>query len=217
MTDDIGTLLGEDLSNLPFLRVLPVVHRSYPAGMISNGTFGHAYMMATMAKHTAGAPSAPHQNFGVWISRDEWKKQQVELKRGAEAYNQLLQVRPCTRAPGLTALCCASSRARALCRTHAPARPPTRPPRPPPRPSRTPPPHAHTITSPCLHAQEIEKKDRNIEALRTQCTEHLESRRHAEQQVCCSCSACAPPRVDRSRWCACAVDNVQSRSGQGSS
>eukprot|EP01052_Picozoa_sp_SAG31_P077856 SAG31_NODE_37277_length_305_cov_1.514563_1_plen_26_part_10 len=24
----------------------------------------------------------------VWISRDEWKRQQTELKRGAEAYNQ---------------------------------------------------------------------------------------------------------------------------------
>ena len=38
-----------------------------------------------------GPPPQPQQNFGVWISRDEWKKQQVELKRGAEAYNQLLQ------------------------------------------------------------------------------------------------------------------------------
>lgn len=45
-----------------------------------------------MAK-PSGPPSASQQNFGVWISRDEWKKQQVELKRGAEAYNQLLQVR----------------------------------------------------------------------------------------------------------------------------
>jgi hypothetical protein len=47
-----------------------------------------------MAKHAGGATSAglAQQNFGVWISRDEWKKQQVELKRGAEAYNQLLQV-----------------------------------------------------------------------------------------------------------------------------
>ena len=27
----------------------------------------------------------------VWISREEWKRQQTELKRGAEAYNQLLQ------------------------------------------------------------------------------------------------------------------------------
>ena len=55
-----------------------------------------------MAKPT-GPPSASQQNFGVWISRDEWKKQQVELKRGAEAYNQLLQVRPrpppCRRTP----------------------------------------------------------------------------------------------------------------------
>jgi hypothetical protein len=51
--------------------------------------------MAMMAKHAGGATSAgsAQQNFGVWISRDEWKKQQVELKRGAEAYNQLLQVR----------------------------------------------------------------------------------------------------------------------------
>ena len=30
-------------------------------------------------------------NLGVWISREEWKRQQTELKRGAEAYNQLLQ------------------------------------------------------------------------------------------------------------------------------
>ena len=53
-----------------------------------------------MAKPT-GPPSASQANFGVWISRDEWKKQQVELKRGAEAYNQLLQVRlPCAPAAG---------------------------------------------------------------------------------------------------------------------
>jgi hypothetical protein len=58
------------------------------------------YPVAMMAKPT-GPPSASQANFGVWISRDEWKKQQVELKRGAEAYNQLLQVRlPCATAAG---------------------------------------------------------------------------------------------------------------------
>jgi hypothetical protein len=36
--------------------------------------------------NTGGVP-----NYGVWISREEWKRQQTELKRGAEAYNQLLQ------------------------------------------------------------------------------------------------------------------------------
>jgi hypothetical protein len=31
------------------------------------------------------------QSFGVWVSREEWKRQQVEMKRGTEAYNQVLQ------------------------------------------------------------------------------------------------------------------------------
>ena len=192
--------------------------RSFPAGMISNGTFCHVYMMATMAKHAAGAPSAPHQNFGVWISRDEWKKQQVELKRGAEAYNQLLQVRPCTRAPGLTVLCCASSRARALCRTHPPARPPTATTVTTATTTRT---HHHFSLSPRAGDREERSQHRS-----TSYTVHRASRISATRRaagvlqllrLCCSCSACAPPRVDRSRWCACAVDNVQSRSGQGSS
>ena len=106
-----------------------------------------------MAKHAGGAAAAgsAQQNFGVWVSRDEWKKQQVELKRGAEAYNQLLQVRrPFARPTGLD-----------LCSAERPA---------------------PTVT-PLLRPQEIEKKDRSIEALRTQCTEHLEARRAAEQQV----------------------------------
>ena len=43
----------------------------------------------TMTRVSAAAGGGPE--FGVWVSRDEWKRQQIEAKRGAEAYNQLLQ------------------------------------------------------------------------------------------------------------------------------
>lgn len=44
----------------------------------------------TSAMSAVGKPGGS-QSFGVWVSREEWKRQQVEMKRGTEAYNQVLQ------------------------------------------------------------------------------------------------------------------------------
>eukprot|EP01048_Picozoa_sp_COSAG05_P020805 COSAG05_NODE_3647_length_1935_cov_0.949346_2_plen_100_part_00 len=48
--------------------------------------------MPPMSQTVARVPeTGSGPEFGVWVSREEWKRQQVEVKRGAEAYNQLLQ------------------------------------------------------------------------------------------------------------------------------